>query len=119
MLALYPLFRLTWVPQQGVDLNRAMFAWQASVVDATHPVPDVYTVKAGLVPGGPYPLTYTLTGVPLPTSLPVSQVITTPGTYYSVVAASNFYGEAIAASEVKFIVGYAPQFPSGYSIMIL
>ena len=101
----------------SVDLNQASFTWTASVADATHGTPTSYTMKCGTAAGGPYSTTKSVVGTPLPTSIAANQVLTTPGTYFCVVTASNQFGESLASNEVTFAIGYGPSGPTGLSII--
>ena len=97
----------------AVDLGKANFSWTASVVDATHGAPTSYTVKCGTATGGPYTLTGIVNGSPPVTIEPVTAVVTTAGTYFCVVTASNAGGESANSAEVSFQGAFSPLAPSG------
>ena len=100
----------------AVDLGKANFSWTAPVVDATHGAPTSYTVKCGTATGGPYTMTGIVSGSPPVTIEPVTAVVTTAGTYFCVVTASNTGGESVPSAEITFQGAFSPLAPSGLTV---
>ena len=100
----------------ALDLGKGTFSWTAPIVDSTHGAPTSYTLKCGGAAGGPYALTRAVTGTPLPTSLAVNQVVTTVGTYFCVVTASNVGGEGPPSNEVSFQGDWSPSSPANLQV---
>ena len=98
----------------AVDLGKANFLWTAPVIDATHGAPTSYTVKCGTATGGPYTLTGIVTAPS--TTEAVSAVVTTAGTYFCVVTASNTGGESVPSAEITFQGAFSPLAPSGLMV---
>jgi hypothetical protein len=83
---------------RATAVNPREILWTPGAVDAEHPAATSFTVKCGVVPGGPYPMTKS---TPVP-SLLINQVVTAPGSYACVVTASASGGESGPSSEVTF-----------------
>ena len=110
------MLMLLATPAWALDLGKAPFSWGGPVEDATPSAAESYTIKCGGAAGGPYTLTKAVIGTPPPTTLPVNQVVTSAGTYFCVVTASNAGGEGPPSNEVSFPAAWSPSPPQNLQV---
>jgi hypothetical protein len=103
-----------------MDYSKASLAWTEPTATSTSGIPTSYTLKCGPTKGGPYTLTknYPIGGPETVTGgiAPLSDLITTSGTYFCVVSASNSTGESAPSTETMFQAGLVPGAPTGLAV---
>jgi hypothetical protein len=101
----------------AVDYTKAHATWTE---DTLAGVPTSYTLKCGTTAGGPYTKTKNYpVAPPLTTTsgiVPISDLVTTSGTYFCIVTASSLIGESAPSTEVTFQAGRVPSVPQGVAI---
>lgn len=104
----------------AVDYTKAKASWNEDVTAGVG-IPTAFTLKCGTAAGGSYSMTkaYPVTP-PLTTAggqVPLSDLVTTSGTYFCVVSAKNLIGESANSTEVTFQAGRIPPVPTGLAIV--
>ncbi len=101
----------------AVDYTKAHAIWDEPTLAG---VPTSYTLKCATTAGGPYTKTKNYpVALPLTTTngiVPLSDLITTSGTYFCVVSASGVIGESANSTEVTFQAGRLPAVPASLAI---
>lgn len=95
-----------------VDIAKANMSWSWSQGEGG-------AVEKWLIKCGPTAGSYTSTvqlAVPAARSIPLTQVVSTVGEYFCVVAATNTFGPSANSNEVRFIAGKAPNAAIDFTI---
>ena len=101
----------------NVAIDKATFNW--SWTQGTGGPADGFRMKCGAASG-----TYTLVSPPASgggaaRTMPLSGVVTAPGTYFCAVAAFNLFGESAVSNEVNFTAGFRPDAATGLVIVVV
>jgi hypothetical protein len=95
-----------------VDITKAKLVW-AWAQGNGGPV-EKFNIKCGPTTGA-YSILVSLP-TPAARAIPISTVVTAPGTYFCVVSAANQFGESGNSNQVSFAAGVGPVTPSGLVI---
>lgn len=111
-VVLMPLMAGAQELELKVNIDKARFEWNAG--QGGGPV-DGYRLTCGLSSGVYEAVSYTTPDTRL--TVPVSEVIKVPGSYYCVVQAVNKFDVSDKSNEVGFTAGHAPPVPVGFRLV--